>query len=149
MKHVWSALCLKSVIDKASNNISLLEVIEEIHASPYELKGEEGNTGLFVPMPIHWVSLWERSNPEIPEKTWIKDTIKLPSGKLLGEQELEVDLLAKKRRRLIRMVPVPPSNELGRYVFETRVKNEGETRWKKVSEVPLEIIMEKDKSEKT
>ena len=140
MRHIWSVLCSKSVIDKKSNNVSLFDIMEEIHFSSEEPKVEEEVMVTVGPVPAHWVSLFGRSNIEKPEKVVIKDTIKTPSGKIVGEHESEVDLSVNKRRRIIRTVPVPPSIEEGVFIFETKMKEK--ERWKMISEIPLELILE-------
>lgn len=148
MRHIWSVLCSKSVVDKKSNNISLFEVLEEIHITTNQ-PDFGGETEVVVAlMPAHWVSLWSRSNPGVPEKAIIKDTIKLPSGKILGEHESEINLLNNRRIRITRSVPVPPAKEEGLYIFETRVRDKDNKRWTKVSEVTLELILEQSKPDK-
>jgi len=148
MKHVWSVLCHKGIIDKASNNISLIEVVEEIHLSSEAVEGGAKVLEVIAAMPMNWVTLWARSDLGKPEKNWIKDTIVSPSGKILGGKEYEVDLQEYKRNRRIRSVPIPPSNEPGIYLFQTRLKVEGKKQWKKVAEVLLEVIVEKTEPEK-
>jgi len=119
--------------------------MEEIHLSREAPEAVEGYMVMAGPVPAQWVSLFGRSSTTIPEKAVIKDTIKAPSGKVMGEHESEIDLSVNKRRRLVRTVPVPPSREEGIFIFETRVKEK--ERWKKVSIIPLEIIFEEKKAE--
>ena len=138
MRHIWSVLCSKSVVDKKSNNISLFDIMEEIHFSSEKPAVEGGVIVEAGPVPAHWVSLFGRSNIEKPEKVAIKDTIITPSGKIIGEYESEVDLSANKRRRIIRTVPVPPSMEEGLFIFETKMKEK--ESWKRISEITLELI---------
>lgn len=148
MRHVWSVLCYKGIIDKASNNMSLIETIEEIHLSAEAVKGGAGGLEVIAAIPMNWVTLWTRSDPTKVEKNWVKDAIVSPSGKILVVKEYEVDLQQYKRNRSVRNVPMPPSEEPGIYLFQTRIKVEGKKQWKKVAEVPLEVIVEKEGPEK-
>jgi hypothetical protein len=148
MRHIWSVLCQKSIIDKASNNISLVDLVEEIHISSELVEGAEKDLKALSRVPMYWVTLWARSDPEKPEKNWVKDTIISPSGKTIGGKEYEVDLQEYKRNRRIRSVPIPPSNEQGIYYLQSRLRIEGRKQWKKVAEVPIEVIVDKVSSEK-
>ena len=139
MKHLWSVLCTRGIIDKQSNNVSIFEILEEIHVPRSAVARE---TEPIVGVLANWVSSFSRTNNDIPETGKIRDVIKLPSGKSFGTRESDIDLKNVKRRRLIRAIPLPPKNEEGTYIFETSLKGEGENRWKKVSEIPLELILD-------
>lgn len=142
MKHVWSALCTRGIIDKQSNNVSLFELLEEIHLFINTQLIEQEGVPTFGTNMANWVSLFCRSDNDIPEKGKIKDEIKAPSGKTIGVRESEIDLLNHKRRRFLRTLPIPPQNEPGIYLFETSLKTKKNNRWRKVSEIPLEVIVE-------
>jgi hypothetical protein len=142
MKHVWSVLCTKGVTDKQSNNVSLFELLEEIHLSTNVQVEEQGDMSSFGTNMANWISMFCRSDNDAPEKGNIKDEIRLPSGKTIGVRESEIDLLNHKRRRLFRTLPIPPHNKPGIYLFVTSVKDQKNNRWKKVSEIPLEVIVE-------
>ena len=87
MRHVWSILCSKGIIDKASNNISLIETLEEIHVPAEIIGGREGGLEVIPAIPLNWVTLWTRSDPTKAEKNWTRNTIVSPSGKNLGGRE--------------------------------------------------------------
>jgi len=143
MRHIWSLLCSRSVTDKVSNNVSLFEVLEEIHLPPGVAEKKGGSTEVIVPMPADWVTLWARSKKEKPETVLVKDTILSPSGKILGEREYSVNLQENGRSRAIRRIPLPPSDKSGVYRFRTQVKDEEQKSWRRVSEIPLEVIADK------
>ncbi len=141
MKHIWSVLCNKGIIDKKSNNISLIEIIEEVKFVT-EIKGVSGeNINLIGQMPVDWVTLWVRSNIEEPEKGSVKDFIVTPSGKTNVNKEYEIDLQNFKRNRAIRRIMLPPINESGIYLFLTQLKDEQRQRWNTVAEIPLDITL--------
>lgn len=147
MRHIWSILCTKSVIDKASNNVSLFEIIEEIHLPPEIREVEQKNIEAIAAMPFDWVTLWVRSKVDEPESGNVKDMIVSPSGKIIVVKEYGVELYKHKRSRITRRIPMPPSNKTGVYGFRTYVKDERRNIWRKVAEVPLEVIADKVQGE--
>ncbi len=143
MRHIWSLLCSRCVTDKVSNNVSLFEVLEEIHLPPGVAGKKEGGIEIIAPMPADWVTLWARSKKEKPETVLVKDTILSPSGEILGEREYSVNLQENGRNRTMRRIPLPPSDKPGVYRFRTQVKDGEQKSWRRVSEIPLEVIADK------
>jgi len=143
MRHIWSLLCSRCVTDKVSNNVSLFEVLEEIHLPPGVAEKKGGGIEVIAPMPADWVTLWARSKKEEPETVLVKDTILSPSGKILGEKEYSINLQENSRSRAIRRVPLPPSDKSGVYRFRTQVKDEEQKSWRRVSEIPVEVSADK------
>jgi len=143
MRHIWSLLCSRCVTDKVSNNVSLFEVLEEIHLPLGVVEEKGGSIEVIAPMPADWVTLWARSKKEKPETVLVKDTILSPSGRILGEREYSINLQENGRSRAIRKIPLPPSDKSGVYRFRTQVKDEEQKSWRRVSEIPLEVIADK------
>ena len=56
INHVWTVLCHRTLIDQKSNNVSMIDAIEQIN-----IKGREGPTVAQISMEL--VSLWIRSDP--------------------------------------------------------------------------------------
>ena len=69
MKVIWAVLCQSAVIDKDTNNVSLLNVIEEVKVPakpPAELTATDLN--LISPATFELVTLWTRSDPGAEER---------------------------------------------------------------------------------
>ena len=133
--HVWTVLCTRSIIDKNTNNISLLEVLEEVVAA-----GEAPTEDRVPELPINaqLVTLWARRESSQPTRGRARVTFESPSHKLLFQREYAIDLTTHSRTRkraLINGLPVPGS---GWYHFKVEVRDEGDT-WREVARVPLEV----------
>lgn len=65
MKHAWSILCQRSIIDQRSNNISLIDVLEQlnINVSPEQV-AKESEEGIVIPINFDIVSLWTKDGEE-------------------------------------------------------------------------------------
>lgn len=141
MTHIWSVLCSESVVDIASNNVSLFQVLEQIYLQVEKKKDGEELT-VPVPFPFEWVTLWARLNKNKPMVGIAKDTILNPAGDVISEKEYKVDLSQYGRTRFRRKVSGLPVKASGQYKFITYIKNEKRNTWKVVSSVPIDITLD-------
>ena len=58
MKHIWSILCRNAIVDKDTNNVSLLNVIERIIFEPKQKLAENKKLPIPVVEELTLVSLW-------------------------------------------------------------------------------------------
>jgi hypothetical protein len=138
IEHVWTVLCRDSVIDRDSNNLSLFNVLEQITVHS-EMEGDEAAV---APIEMEAVSLWSRSDDDVPAKGVQRLTLLSPSGETLASGEQEIDLSKHRRfRNRVRFGGLPVKGA-GRYIFRVEQKNEGEAEWQHVTGVPLELTFE-------
>ena len=83
IRHVWSVLCEKSIIDRDTNNISL-DVLERVAMT---LQGSREDRVL-VPTPIRLVSLWQHDG-ESSEPGRARVRVLGPGGDELGKMEFD------------------------------------------------------------
>jgi len=141
IKLIWTVLCLRSIVDKSSNNVSLIDVLEEVKLEQV-IPRNKVESPILVPFPFYWVTLWARREDGRPGRGQVKDVIMSPSGKTVRESEYEVDLSKYKRYRFMRRLDGLPVGESGQYKFRTQVKDEKLGIWEDASVVPLEISIE-------
>ncbi|MEE8373212.1 MAG: hypothetical protein V3R87_05840 [Dehalococcoidia bacterium] len=137
---VWSVVCARSVIDKESNNVSLIDALEQIQV---ELVRSTAKAPVHLPFRIEWVTLWTRLLGEVPTVGRARDTIESPDGTVLFENEYDVDVHKKRRTRVTRRLGGLPLPASGTYRFLTHTQVEGHDTWQVVSDVPLEISIKK------
>lgn len=131
IEHVWTVVCSKAVIDRETNNVSLQNVLEQLH-----IKGEPKSEGL-VPMPFDVISLWSRSDDNEPYEGPMRMTFVSPSGKKLITTEGRINLLETERSRTVIHSQGIPIEEAGRFRFNIEHRLEGENEWHKVASIPL------------
>jgi len=143
IRHIWTVICLRAVIDKESNNVSLFDVLEEVRITTSESNIEEP----MIPFPVKiaWVTTWQREPIEYPGHSRGKDTILSPTGKIVVENEYPIDLSKHKRLRTKRNVANFPVSESGMYSFRTQIWNEEKNAWEGVSDIPVDISVETKK----
>lgn len=139
IQHIWSVLCQNCLIDKTTNTISLIEVVEDLGLPGPSLPvGEQG----LIPIQCSLVSNWER----VPSNQATRGTVKFrtirPTGECEREQEYSVDLSSTPRSRTIARISGISFREEGRHVFEIHVKEEGGSDWTKVASIPFNITIQ-------
>jgi hypothetical protein len=139
--HVWTVLCSRAVIDKNSNNVSIQNVIEQI-----TIQGEpQPEQGIDIAFEV--VSLWSRSDSDVPSHGQARLTFLSPSGRRTGLVEFELDLSEYERLRTRRVFQGLPVTEPGRHTWLMELRNEGEEGWQEVASVPLKIVFMPTESE--
>lgn len=147
MKVIWAVLCQNSVIDRATNAISLFNVIEEIHAAPQPPQEPlmPGTVGKGASIVFQLVTLWVRSNQDAPERGRGRLRLVLPGGESSITGEHEIDLTKFLRLRHITQITTLPIRNEGIYKFVVEGK-ESNGRWSARFEVPLRVVFEKAES---
>ena len=129
-------------IDKDSNNVSLFNIIEEIHigvAPPDQQSDEnvEGPTAL-IPTPFQLLIQCARTEPEEGEKGLVRFKVVPPIGKALTTNEIIVDLTEFRRVRVRTMLPGFPAAGTGIYLILIQSKEDG-SDWKDAFEAPIQV----------
>ena len=150
MKVIWAILCQSAVIDKDSNNVSLLNIIEEITipAEPplIEQPAGEDISQLIGPGLFDFVILWSRSDPEVAEHGLGRIRLLLPNNEpLFTSTEFEVDLTRYLRSRLRSKFPGFPTRRgeiiRGIYDFVVESRSEGD-EWEERFVLPLRVALQ-------
>jgi len=144
MKHVWSVLCRRSQIDITDNNISLNEVLEQLTVDINTKRGDIQPNEVNIPIDYEIVSMWIKEKNESHIKAEIRTEFIDPNGKLLKTFPQPVEMPKDMRRLRTRFritglgLTVP-----GDYMFVVSVKEVDKKEFRKVSELPLEIHLNK------
>ena len=139
MKVIWALLCQTIVTDRDTNNLSLINVVDEIivPASPPDEPSRSDIMGR-VNLGLEMAVLWIRSNPALPESGEARVTIVTPDNSSAVSEVLEVDLTQTQRIRGVgHWADSPfPSWQEGQYLFKIEARASGHS-WQKVFELPL------------
>lgn len=138
MKQTWSILCGRAVVDKETNLLSLIDLIEQIHIS-LDGKPEDASV-VIIPIQIVLASLWERDEKEPPAMLRLRVTGIAPENKVFFESDQEADLLNHKRFRCLFQVKQLPFMGSGKYEFATDVFDTEANEWQRVSSNAVEVV---------
>lgn len=139
--HIWSVLCSRSIIDRDTNNISLLDVLEQLAITPTPEEGEVAR----IPINCEIVTLWSRTPQDQPVRGYTRLLFLGPSGVQVGEgTELEIDLSAYPRTRMRTRMNELQFREAGTHVFRVQLRDDPTTEWRDVASIPLQIIFRSD-----
>ena len=146
MKVLWALLCGNVITDQRTNNVSLIEIIEQITVPappPGSVAEVDGQSGTLFNMRI--VVLWARSDRDVPEKGQARVRMIAPDGKESQSMEHEVDLIKLPRVRAIGHIvgfPFPLTHE-GEHFFRVE-KQTADSTWKTVFELPVWVQIQTD-----
>jgi hypothetical protein len=132
----WVIFCERAVIDSASNSLSVMNVLDEVHAmrpTADQIKAAAGRP-MATALACAVVTYWERSKPKRAENGQMMLRLINPKGKTLIESLTQsLDLRKAFRSRLIANLPALPIDSEGTYLW--RVYLRSKRQWKPVGEV--------------
>jgi hypothetical protein len=140
IEHLWSVLCVRAIVDRDLNSLSLIDVIEQLSVNaPIPKPGEPG----FVNMGLTVASLWRRTDLNKQALGECSVVLRFPDG---TEQPLPVnlviDLKRYERMRTLGRLNGVPVGEPGTYRFLVRFKPNGEDKWTEVASLPMEVVFQ-------
>jgi hypothetical protein len=145
IEHIWTVICQSSIIDKDTNNISLINILEQLTLTPPKI--DEGKGAILGNFEI--VTFWSRTNLEKPATGNARIVLYQPSGEIVEQTdsnkrgpEYTIDLTVFQRVRSRFKFNGIPFLGAGVYQFGIEYKNEGEEDWKEVAKVPIQISLE-------
>ena len=135
IKHVWSVLCENRIIDKDTNNISLINIIEQLN---FNIPGDQSAEN--QPFEIHGVlnvvSMWTRTYHDKPSTGKSRIRIKNPDNKYVALEEIPIDLIQFVRLRSLGSLKVI-FQKTG--IYSIIVEVESKKGWVEVASIPLEV----------
>jgi hypothetical protein len=130
IEHIWTIVCRVTCIDRFSNNVSLIEVVEQLRATPVD------DTEEHVPAQLDIVTLWSRSNDNVPTRGAARTRLVAPGGEELLNVEYEVDLTNHPRARNRGRIVGFPVTASGKYEFRTERRLE-DGGWETLGTYPV------------
>jgi hypothetical protein len=136
IEHVWSVLCSKSITDRETNNICLLDVLEQFSLGTEVPVDEE----IMLPVTFELVTLWSRGPDDEPGRGRARITFQSPGGDVLNSREYDLELTDFRRSRSRTRIEGLLVRGPGRYVFIIDLKGEGDAEWRQAGSVPLYVV---------
>lgn len=148
-EHGWSVLCSRSIVDRESSQVSLVDLIDVLWiegpdaTEELALAKKEGKEGVRLAVKLVFASWWYRSDYDVPEVAHCRFRLTGPEGQALIEMPYTVNLTEATGGRQffkIEMLPIP---SFGLFRFSTEKLDEA--GWQTVSNHPLHLrIRESD-----
>jgi hypothetical protein len=135
-------LCSKSIIDSETNNVSIFNVIEQLNIEALAEKEDEKDQKKILPIKCELVSLWIRENIDKPTKGKMEIDLLAPNGERIKGSVTDLDLSEYPRSRVRTDISGIPIKEGGYYWLVVLLQNEGETEWREVARLPIEVRLE-------
>lgn len=137
MKHLWSVLCRHASVDKDSNLLSLLDVVEAITMQFQPTVPDPGGAHV-LPIPMELVTHWGRDTKQAKADKFriIFRTPRDPQPQMQPEGTVEFPP-GESRIRTIAKVQGFIWRGMGTYTYLMQVHDKG--GWKTVAEIPFEL----------
>lgn len=136
IRHAWTVLCDKVIIDRDSNNVSL-DVVEQLNVS----LPEQPDGAIAIPCRLRLATLWFRDDASDVERSRARVRVLGPDGNELGRFETAIEFAPKTRRlRSFASLDVLPVSSSGVFEFVTEIYVKG--TWSERARVPLQVHVE-------
>ena len=148
IRHIWTVYCSEQVVDAKTNNVSLIQVVEQLNI------GVKEESELAQPKPISFdstlVTLWARRAWDTPTVGEIRTRFIGPDGSDLGEPHThEIDLQESLRMRVFMAVKGIVIKDTGVYEWVTERRGDiDEEEWVEESRIPIDIRVEVEAEER-
>jgi hypothetical protein len=132
---VWAVLCSRIIVDQATQNVSLIETIEEIQISPTPPVGQPA----IVPIQMDLAALVVRSQSSVPESTSLKTIFLDPNGTKISDNQIQLDLNEFARCRAFVRINALSISMLGTHHIDVQLGDPSTNHWTSFADIPLEI----------
>ena len=144
-KHGWSILCSRSIVDSATNQVSLIDAVDQFEINTPEIDEmlqealSSGNQGLLIPAQLTLATWWYRAEKETPERASARLRMLNPGDQVVVEQPFAVPLETSSVHRTFFAVPALKFSGYGRYQFLIEQQLDTESGWLEVARLPLDV----------
>lgn len=136
---IWAVLCEGTSTDQETNNVSLFNILEEIHFPEPPDQSQEPDRFPITPVRFTLMALFSRTSVDEAEKSTARLVIGFPdSGPPDILPEFVVDLESAHRNRVKLNFGGLPVRGEGEYRFEIQSPS-GNYEWFRLFEIPLQI----------
>ena len=97
IEHIWSVLCTSAVIDKDTNNVTLVQVVERVNVAV------QPSAGATLPIQMELVTLWGRKDLDQPERGRARFQLLASDNTELGPNytyDIDLSTYARTRQRI-------------------------------------------------
>jgi hypothetical protein len=135
-KLAWVVVTQRAIIDGPSNNLSLIDLLEEVTLPPLPT-GVDPKMIPMIPFRLFVVALWYREKKAKQEAFETRLVIIAPNGKEVGNSATLIDLRQHARMRSLVQMNGLPFAGVGMYRFIT--KRQSGKRWQSINEQLVEV----------
>lgn len=145
MKILWTLLCDNVITDHRTNNVSLIEIVEQINVpSPPPVSLAKSGDQSPTLLNMWLVTLWARSENDKPENGQARIKVVAPDGTESQLIEYEVNLNETPRSRAVgRIAGFPLLTQEGEHLFRVE-KLTSDSDWQKEFELPVWVQIQSD-----
>lgn len=138
VQHIWTLLCQRAIIDKKSNNLSLVDVVETVKVP---LKNFENGKIFKILFPCQIVSFWSKDEAIMSISTQIRLVFYAPGDKKISQMIFPVHIASEmKFARSIINLNFLPITVSGEYILE--IQQQKNRKYEVQARVPFLVNIE-------
>jgi hypothetical protein len=145
MEIIFAVLCQHSLLDRDTNSISLINVVEDVGlpAEPPEPGAAQSAEDIsrLSPSNLEMVIWWARTEERTSERGRGRVSIVLPNDQTAITQEMDVDLTSFLRVRSRVHFPGLPDGGPGTYRYQLEYRSGANGEWERKFEYPLRVTI--------
>lgn len=148
IKHIWSVITQRAIIEGRTNSLSLIDIMEEVTVGIRRLKPTNEEISIInIPLTYEIVSYLITNDEKNIENPLIKIDFINPKGNILKTFEHEIKWEQGKPRMRARITITGLSvNIPGTYIYKISLKEKSEKEFKPIAELPLDIKITEESS---
>jgi len=137
-KHVWSVLCSRAILDKYTNNVSLIDSLENVEFAPPR-PFKEGQWSVIGGLEATLVSFVVRSDVSVPEEVKLRIQLVAPNGQP-NEAFVTANVSLMNHARVRNYFSMRGIGfwSSGQHKFVVSMETSPD-KWESVAEIPLDI----------
>jgi hypothetical protein len=137
IQHYWTIPCRLSLTDRETNNVTLVEILEEISIPEFPIRA--GEAPRVIPAFFDVVTLWSREYSDRPETGFGRVSLVPHAGEPIVFHEFEVNLMQAVRSRSVGRIVGFPLVPAGVSLLRVERRMSPEERWEQVAALPIRI----------
>jgi len=130
IKNVWTLPCSIGILDRVTNNVSLINVIEQMNVPTLPVS---------LP-PFYVVAQWQNGTDMVRNATIRIEIIETRSGASTTISEEKVTLNGRTGHRSFVIVNALRLESAGEYRVATHWRDDGTTEWHRAFEYPFRVV---------
>lgn len=146
MRHVWSALCTRAIIDQETRMVSLIDLCDVIEVDARELERADAEISIsekdihhLGPVTLYFMTMWYRTTGKKREEGEFRVFVETPKGTRIRQPPRPVVFEDNKAAHAGIKFNGFPYDGRGIYQVGVESRNTSSSRWTTIARHPLEI----------
>ena len=137
IRYVGAVFCRQVIVDKATDAVSVMELIDTI-----QISGKRDSSSQTISIPFKWalMTIWTRHEWDTPVESQVRIQLITPDGDVIAENIETVDLSERIGKQLIGISDTFVAKGSGIYEWRIYRKDDDEEEWIEEARLPVNVV---------